>query len=83
MTSMFTIDQVAIQLHVQPRTVRTLIKRGQLTAFRVGRVYRISPHHVEQFKLRQEVIGSVTPHSAAARRPPARSCRLPGSERYL
>ena len=44
---LLTIRQVAEQLGLSPRTVSRLIKRGELTAIRLGRSVRIHPSELE------------------------------------
>ena len=45
----FTIPEVAERLRIHPRSVRHLIERGDLTALRVGRLYRIPAVNLEAF----------------------------------
>lgn len=44
-----SIRQAAADLDVDARTVRRLIEAGDLTAFRVGRVWRISAAELDSF----------------------------------
>jgi len=44
---LLTVDEVAEYLRVKATTVRELIKRGELPAAKVGRVYRIKRTDVE------------------------------------
>lgn len=78
-----TIREAAQALSVSPKTIRALVKAGELPAFRVRRLYRISPHHVEQFKSKHEVhpVDQAAPRSRMTRT--LGSCRLPGADRYL
>jgi excisionase family DNA binding protein len=46
---MLTTKEVARRLKVTPQTVQRLIGRGQLTASRVGRDWRIKPSALETF----------------------------------
>ena len=49
-----TIEEAAYVLSVHPNTVRRLICRGDLKAFRVGpRVIRITTAELEAYQLRQ------------------------------
>jgi excisionase family DNA binding protein len=48
-TRVFTIDEVAEILKVNPRTVNRLIERGELKAAKVGRVYRITEQALNEF----------------------------------
>jgi len=45
---LLTVDEVADYLRIKSTTVRDLIKRGELPAARVGRVYRIRRADVEK-----------------------------------
>ncbi len=45
---LLTVDEVAEYLRIKATTVRDLIKRGELPAARVGRVYRIKRADVEK-----------------------------------
>ena len=45
---LLTVDEVAEYLRIKSTTVRDLIKRGELPAARVGRVYRIRRADVEK-----------------------------------
>jgi excisionase family DNA binding protein len=45
---LLTVDEVADYLRIKSTTVRDLIKRGELPAARVGRVYRIKRADVEK-----------------------------------
>lgn len=46
---MLTVDEVADQLRVHPRTVRQWIAKGELIAFDTGRGFRIKPSDLEEF----------------------------------
>jgi excisionase family DNA binding protein len=41
-TALLTINEVARQENVSPRTVRRQIERGELPCYRIGRAIRIS-----------------------------------------
>lgn len=47
---MLDIRQVAKELRLCERTVRTLIKSGKIKAVRVGKQYRISEEEVKRLK---------------------------------
>jgi excisionase family DNA binding protein len=47
---MLDIKQVAKELSVCERTVRTLIKNGKIKATRIGNQYRISEEEVKRLK---------------------------------
>ena len=44
---LMTIKQTAVELNVSDRTVRRLIDKGELRAYRVGGQLRISPQDVD------------------------------------
>jgi len=46
---MLTVDEVADQLRVHPRTVRQWIAKGELIAFDTGRGYRIKQSDLDEF----------------------------------
>lgn len=48
-----TVEEVAEQLRVNPETVRTWIRTGELNAIDVGGKYRIYPADLEDFKQRR------------------------------
>ena len=45
---LLTTHEVAEALRVSPETIRNLIARGELSACRIGRVYRVPRESVEQ-----------------------------------
>lgn len=49
MLSLLTVKEVALQLHVCGMTVRRLVQRGVLPAYRIGRAVRFSPKVIEEF----------------------------------
>ena len=38
---LLTVDEAASELRVHPATVRKMIKRGEIAAIRVGRIWRV------------------------------------------
>ncbi|MBA2678289.1 MAG: helix-turn-helix domain-containing protein [Ktedonobacteraceae bacterium] len=50
-----TSEEVAEILHVDPVTIRRLISRGELSAYRIGADYRISPTDLTNYLQRQRV----------------------------
>lgn len=44
-----TVPEVARYLRVTTKTVYALVRRGELTSFRVGRAVRVRRHDVEHF----------------------------------
>lgn len=50
MPKFFTIKEVADALQVHPSTVRRFIARGEISAYRVGRMVRIDSEELAKFK---------------------------------
>ena len=48
--SSLTPEEVAAVLKIAKNTVYELIKRGELTAYRIGRKLRVDPQDVEAYK---------------------------------
>jgi excisionase family DNA binding protein len=48
-TPLLTINEVARQENVSPRTVRRQIARGDLPYYRIGRAIRISPDDLSAY----------------------------------
>jgi excisionase family DNA binding protein len=55
MEKLMTSEEVAEILHVDPVTIRRLISRGDLSAYRIGADYRISPTDLTNYLRRQRV----------------------------
>ncbi len=55
MEKLMTSEEVAEILHVDPVTIRRLISRGDLSAYRIGADYRISPTDLTNYLQRQRV----------------------------
>ncbi len=51
---MLTVDEVAKELRVDPKTVRRWIQRGELVAIDIGREYRIRRSSLNDFISRRE-----------------------------
>jgi len=51
---MLTVEEVAKELRVDPKTVRRWIQRGELIAIDVGREYRIRRTDLDNFILRRQ-----------------------------
>ena len=51
--SFLTMDDVAISLKISPLSVMKYIKRGQLKAYRIGRLIRIRRTDLEEFIQKQ------------------------------
>jgi excisionase family DNA binding protein len=50
----YTAEEVARILRINPRTVHRLIKRGELKAFTIGGEYRITQSALEAFIARRD-----------------------------
>jgi len=50
---LLTVEEVAKELRINPKTVRQYIASGELVALLVGRGYRISRDDLEDFKRRR------------------------------
>lgn len=57
MERLLTTEEVAEYLRVDVVTVRRLVNRGDLTAYRIGSEYRFIPHELERFVKEQRVSG--------------------------
>ena len=57
----FTDKEVADRLGVTVRRIRSFIKKGQLTARRVGKVYHITEKKLEEFLECESVASTPTP----------------------
>ena len=51
---MLTVEEIAKELRVSPKTVRSWITSGELVALDIGREYRISRANLEDFKQRRQ-----------------------------
>jgi len=63
MEPLMTSDEVATYLRVDVVTIRRLVNRGELSAYRVGGEYRFTPRDIEEFLKRQRVPGSEEAHN--------------------
>jgi excisionase family DNA binding protein len=68
-----TVEEGAAALACAPKTIRALIHRGALAAFRVGREYRIEVAALELYKARATVT-----RPAPAATSPRRRAHAPG-----
>jgi excisionase family DNA binding protein len=58
---LLTVGEVATRLRVSPVTVRRLIKSGDLEAVRIGRLVRVAPEAVADYKgSLRAAVGSVS-----------------------
>ena len=63
-----TVEEGAAALACAPKTIRALIHRGALAAFRVGREYRIEVAALELYKARATVTRPAPPVASSPRR---------------
>src|SRR6516162_6043181 len=56
MERLLTTEEVAELLRIDPVTVRRLIMRGELTAYRIAGEFRFTPTGVEEFLESQRVV---------------------------
>jgi excisionase family DNA binding protein len=57
MEHLMTSEEVAEYLHVDPVTIRRLVNKGELAAYRIGADYRFAPADVETYLQRQRISG--------------------------
>lgn len=55
MEHLMTSEEVAEVLHVDPVTIRRLVNKGELSAYRIGADYRFSPSDLQSYLKRQRV----------------------------
>ncbi|GHO63760.1 hypothetical protein KSC_026520 [Ktedonobacter sp. SOSP1-52] len=58
MEILMTTEEVAHLLHVEPITIRRLIMRGELAAYRIASEYRIDPADLAHYLKRQRLAGT-------------------------
>lgn len=78
MTPLLSVTEAAERLNVHPATIRRMIARGELSARRVGRVWRVDPADLEPG--RRELQGTKTTQARVITGPLARLV-LRGSHR--
>ncbi len=66
MNTLYTVDEVAVQLRLHPLTVYRAVKDGRLEALRIGRSIRITPQAIHDFiqRPRAQRIEAATPQCA-------------------
>ena len=57
MEHLMTTEEIAEILHVDPATIRRLVNRGDLAAYRIGADYRFAPSDLERYLQRQRIAG--------------------------
>lgn len=50
-----TPEQAAERLHVNPETIRRMLRKGELPGFRVGRVWRIASETIDRMQRGEDV----------------------------
>ena len=65
MDPLLTSDEIAAYLRVDVVTIRRLITRGELTAYRVGNEYRFKREDIERY-LQEQLVGKGAPGPRAA-----------------
>ncbi|BCL78164.1 helix-turn-helix domain-containing protein [Ktedonobacteria bacterium brp13] len=64
MEHLLTSEEVAEFLHVDPVTVRRLITKNELSAYRIGSDYRIAPNDLTNYLTRQRVVAEAEQEGA-------------------
>ncbi|MDD4334511.1 MAG: helix-turn-helix transcriptional regulator [Desulfotomaculaceae bacterium] len=75
--SSLTPEEVAAALKIAKNTVYELIKRGELTAYRVGRKLRVDPQDVEAYKKRGKDVEMSSTNMPAMTTFPAQQIKTP------
>jgi excisionase family DNA binding protein len=57
MEHLMTSEEVAAILHVEPITIRRMVNKGMLSAYRIGTDYRFSPSDLQDYLQQQRVPG--------------------------
>ena len=55
MENLMTSEEVAEILHVDPVTIRRLVNKNELAAYRIGSDYRIAPSDLQEYLQRQRI----------------------------
>jgi excisionase family DNA binding protein len=55
MEHLMTSEEVAEYLHVDPVTIRRLVNKGELSAYRIGADYRFAPSDLQDYLQRQRI----------------------------
>ena len=56
MEPFMTSEEIAELLHVDPVTIRRLVNKGELSAYRIGADYRFSPSDLQNYLQRQRIV---------------------------
>jgi excisionase family DNA binding protein len=63
-----TVKEAAAQLHVSPSCIYELCESGKLSSFKVGRVLRIHPEAIDDYRRQGAVLGRTEPFSGRPNR---------------
>src|SRR6267154_818950 len=55
MEHFMTSEEIAELLHVDPVTIRRLVTKGELSAYRIGADYRFAPSDLQNYLQRQRI----------------------------
>ncbi len=55
MEHFMTSEEIAELLHVDPVTIRRLVNKGELSAYRIGADYRFAPTDLQDYLQRQRI----------------------------
>src|SRR5260370_2861045 len=55
MEHFMTSEEIAELLHVDPVTIRRLVNKGELSAYRIGADYRFAPSDLQDYLQRQRI----------------------------
>ncbi len=58
MEQFMTSEEIAALLHVDPVTIRRLVTKGELSAYRIGADYRFAPSDLQNYLQRQRIAAS-------------------------
>jgi excisionase family DNA binding protein len=65
MPDLLSINDVAAQLKLQPRTVLEWLRTGKLPGYKLGRVWRVDPEDVKKFLAQHKRPGGKPPHESS------------------
>src|SRR2546423_12261005 len=65
MEHLMTSEEVAEYLHVDPVTIRRLVNKGELSAYRIGADYRFAPSDLQDYLQRQRIAAHAQNESGA------------------
>jgi len=82
MEPLMTSDEVAAFLRVDVVTIRRLVNRGELTAYRVGGEYRFTQADLESYLQRQRISGGEEPGNNPAGMPTQIAHKVFSGERF-